>query len=324
MCRSNAWMVCMAVVWMLASCGNRSGKALLPSSSGRPYEVLLVGNEPQLRTLVRSTLTTEIQGLPQSEPAFDISTIATEQLNTQNRQARNIVIIVIDRKSGGHLRLTHQRDVYASPQVIVRLTAPDVATFRREWPQTAPRLTALLERAELMAALRHLKRQSNAEANRRIEEVMHCQLLVPSDLTAWKQGKHFLWFSDNGNDGMRNLCLYMLPLGTDILHGRDSIMQANIPGEEPHMRMTTVNSTVNKWRIKGKNGERIIVRGLWEMEHDAMGGPFVLHVMTDSIRHRLLVAEAFVYAPAGKKRNKVKELEAALYTLYCRQDAKGR
>ena len=59
----------------------------------------------------------------------------------------------------------------------------------------------------------------------------------------------------------------------------------------------------------------MITRGLWEMEGDAMGGPFVSHSIVDSSRRRIIVAEGFVYAPGMKKRNLLRQLEASLYTL---------
>ena len=51
------------------------------------------------------------------------------------------------------------------------------------------------------------------------------------------------------------------------------------------------------------------------MHGDAMGGSFVAHSAADSARGRIIVAEAFVYAPEMKKRNLMRQVEAALYTL---------
>ena len=64
-------------------------------------------------------------------------------------------------------------------------------------------------------------------------------------------------------------------------------------------------------------GGRTIVemRGLWQMHGDIMGGPFVSHTMIDSLRGVTVTAEAFVYAPGEEKRNIIKRMEAALYTL---------
>ena len=51
------------------------------------------------------------------------------------------------------------------------------------------------------------------------------------------------------------------------------------------------------------------------MENDIMGGPFVSHSIVDEVHNRMVVVEAFVYAPNKLKRNFMRKLEASLYTL---------
>ncbi len=46
-----------------------------------------------------------------------------------------------------------------------------------------------------------------------------------------------------------------------------------------------------------------------------MGGPFVSHTRLDEKNHRVVVAEGFVYAPETDKRNFMRRIEAALFTL---------
>ena len=57
------------------------------------------------------------------------------------------------------------------------------------------------------------------------------------------------------------------------------------------------------------------MRGLWRMQGDMMGGPFVRHTRLDEKNHRVVVAEGFVYAPETDKRNFMRRIEAALFTL---------
>ena len=65
-----------------------------------------------------------------------------------------------------------------------------------------------------------------------------------------------------------------------------------------------------------------IARGLWYMENDMMGGPFVSHSMVDEINGRIIVTEAFLYAPNRKKGNMMRKLEASLYTIKLPADKK--
>jgi hypothetical protein len=56
------------------------------------------------------------------------------------------------------------------------------------------------------------------------------------------------------------------------------------------------------------------------MENDMMGGPFVSHARVDRPNGRVVVVEAFVYAPEKKKRDLMRQLEASLYTLNLPQE----
>ena len=57
------------------------------------------------------------------------------------------------------------------------------------------------------------------------------------------------------------------------------------------------------------------MRGLWYMENDCMGGPFVSHSRVDTETNRVIVVEGFVYAPEKMKRGLIRRLEGSLYTL---------
>ena len=46
-----------------------------------------------------------------------------------------------------------------------------------------------------------------------------------------------------------------------------------------------------------------------------MGGPFVSHSRVDEVNGRVVVAAAFIYAPESLKRDLMRRMEAALYTL---------
>jgi hypothetical protein len=65
--------------------------------------------------------------------------------------------------------------------------------------------------------------------------------------------------------------------------------------------------------VHGKYAQ--IARGLWRVKGDRMGGPFVSHSRVDEVNGRVIVAEAFIYAPESLKRDLIRRMEAALYTL---------
>jgi hypothetical protein len=92
-------------------------------------------------------------------------------------------------------------------------------------------------------------------------------------------------------------------------------MKANMPGAFPNSYMATDTAwvTFNSTTVNGKYCG--VLRGLWHMKGDMMGGPFVSHARVDERNNRVVVVEGFVYAPETDKRNFIRRVESALYTL---------
>mgnify|MGYP002855737372 CR=1 FL=1 len=155
---------------------------------------------------------------------------------------------------------------------------------------------------------------------RAVDSVLHCSLPIPRGMGSWKLGKDFVWMTDNGVKTMRNVCLYAYE-GTELSVGqfvrkRDSVMQQNIPGEEAGMFMHTAEAVAPTGTVARKNGRTLMrVAGAWEMVGDAMGGPFVSYCQVDSARNRVVIAEAFVYAPGRQKAKVLERLEKHLLKL---------
>ena len=62
-------------------------------------------------------------------------------------------------------------------------------------------------------------------------------------------------------------------------------------------------------------GYAVEMRGMWKVENDFMGGPFVSYTFADKRTGNLVTMEGYYYEPNQKKRNMVLQLEAILYSL---------
>jgi hypothetical protein len=301
-----AWGMISAIAVMTA-CNEKQG--LLPKSGGRLYEVLVVGDTDDI---VRNVLEADIEGLPQNEPEFDVSSIDRSRLNATLKLARNIVIVNVNPDLYTTTRIRYEKNVYAQPQMVIHISAPSRKSLQEDLNVQGKNLLTLLKRAETNATLLQLKHQRNAKAERTIQEKFGHTLWIPMDMLSSKQGTDFIWLSNNSPTGMKNIVVYRsrtAKSAREFVEIRDSVMRKNIKGETDAMHMKTVLETVRGVKIKEKGREITIYRGLWEMEGDEMGGPFVSHSIGD------LTVEAFVFAPGMKKRNKLRQIEAALYTL---------
>lgn len=316
--KAAAALLITAVFVSLQSCKD-GAKSMLPKSGGRSFEVLIVANNHTAGTIVDSVLSSNTPCLPQPEPLFDTSLTDSAHLNSTTRMARSIVIVTVNSSLFTKTRIRYEKDVWAKDQIVAYINAPDTAILRHDMNTSGTRLATLLTRFELNSTIQRLAAGTNQRADSMAAAVTGKRIRVPVKLASSKQGKGFLWLSDNANSGMTNICVYTyggLDASTERFRiARDSIMQANILGERAGMHMATAQEPLSCTAEMVRQRPRTIVRGLWEMRNDAMGGPFVAHVMADSAHQRMIVAEAFVYAPETKKRNLIRQAEASLYTL---------
>lgn len=316
--RTAAFVIASLTVLSLAGCEN--GISLKPKSGGRPYEVIVTGDNAEATALTGSIIGAETEeNLPQNEPKFDIST--TDGGMTQAvRYARNIVVAVTDSGEYTATRVRYERDAFAKPQMTIYVGAPSVARLRADSAKIGRTISRLIEQFETSAAISELRKTGNAKAGKEISRMFGKSILIPGNMKIMKRGNDFIRLSDNSATAMGNICIYTYG-DTDIspaciIRKRDSITKLNIPGETDGMYMQTARKRTPQAARRTTGGkETTVIKGLWEMNGDAMGGPFVAYAMADSAAGRTVVAEAFVYAPGKKKRNLIKRLEAALHTL---------
>lgn len=309
----------MAAAVTLAT-GCKDGTDLTPRSGGLPYEVVVAGEDGEATARMKEILGAITVGeLPQEESAFDISA-TSGATGAATKYARNIVITDIDASKYDATRVRYEKNVYARPQIVIRVCAPSAERLQADSAQIQKAVGGLLERFELNTEIGRLLKTWNRAADRTVDSLFGRGIRIAPDITAMKRGSDFVWLSDNSATAMRNICVYSYPgLALDAgraVRMRDSVMRANIPGETPRMYMCTTTVPAPSARMLAVGRRQVMeTRGLWEMKGDAMGGPFVSHSIVDSLHGRIIVAEAFVFAPGKKKRNIVKQLEAALYTL---------
>lgn len=311
-------LLLLTAIVALCSCSG-GPQSLLPKSGGRPYEVLLVASDRRCAAVVDSVLTQDMPSLPQREPMFDVSLIDTTRFNQTTRLARCIVIVTVNPAVFTSTRIRYEKNVWARPQLVVYVNTPSASQLSLYMAKAGHRLTSLLTRAEINTAISTLRAGSNRKAESSIRRMFGWDMRIPAEMKAGKTGRNFIWLSDNRPDRMRNICVYSYS-GTTLdahraLAARDSVMRLNIPGELDGMYMQTTPGSVTAGLTTEDGRTVMISRGLWEMRNDAMGGPFVSYSVVDSANSRIIVAEAFVYAPGTNKRNLIRSAEAALYTL---------
>ena len=319
---------------VLSSCGGDGkggGKSLFtPVSSGRPYEMLVVIDKcmwerPAGRALF-NVLDQDVPGLPQPERSFRISNVGPDRFERGFRIFRNIIDVDIQ-PIYTQAKLKYSRDSYSSPQMIMTIQAPDEKSFEEFVQKNGQVIIDFFTKAEMNRQIALLKKKHNELASTKVGSMFGCDVWIPNDLERYKQGEDFLWFSTGRGTSDLSFVIYSYPY-TDkntftkeyFIHKRDSVMEANIPGAREGMYMATDSDYVDVKDIVVRGEYGFEARGLWYMKGDMMGGPFVSHARVDRPNGRVVVVEAFVYAPEKQKRDLIRQMEASLYTLNLPQD----
>jgi hypothetical protein len=311
---------------LLTACGGNGKKGLFtPSSSGRPYEALVVIDnamwERPAGRAIYDVLDTDVPGLPQSERSFRISNVDPDHYDRVLKIFRNILVVDIQ-DIYTQPKLKYSRDVFASPQMILTIQAPDEASLAEYVTRNKQVIIDFFTRAEMNRQIEQLKKKHSSLISTRLATQFDCDIWAPVELDKYKVGQDFFWASTNRATADMNLVVYSYPYTDNrtftkdfFIHKRDSVMQLNIPGEREDMYMATDTMFVDVKDIVVKGEYAMEARGLWQMHGDMMGGPFVSHARVDRANGRVIVAEAFIYSPDKLKRNLMRQMEAVLYTL---------
>ena len=312
---------------------NSKKKLLMPNASGLPYEMLVVMGDDQwerpLGRAVFNVLDTDVPGLPQSERSFRITRVNPSAFDSNMFRIMRNVIQVDIQNIYTQPKFKFARNVYSYPQMVMTLQAPDEASLAEYVNKNAQSILDFFTKAEMNREIDNLREEHNLEASRLAKEILGVDIWVPWTVNNFKQGKDFLWASTNTGKKDMSIVLYSYPY-TDkktftleyFLNKRDSVMKVNIPGGREGSYMTTQRDYVyvKDATVQGKYAQ--VARGLWRVQGDRMGGPFVSHSRVDEVNGRVIVAEAFIYAPESLKRDLMRRMEAALYTLQLPQSDK--
>jgi hypothetical protein len=318
----------LAVLLVLSACGGKSGKknAFMATSSGRPYEILVVVDldlweRPAGRALY-DVLDTDVPGLPQAERSFRMMYSSPQNYDATLKLIRNIIIVDINDKAYTQPKFRYAKDVYAAPQMILTIQAPDEESFREFVTEQRQTIIDFFTRAEMNREMVNLEEQHNQAVDLKVKELFGCDVWVPLELSSMKEGENFLWAGTNTATADRNFVIYSYPYRDKatftkeyFIHKRDSVMEINIPGAYPGSYMTTDSLLTDVRPITVQGKYAFEARGLWRVKKDMMGGPFVSHTRLDTINQRIIVAEVFIYSPDKMKRNLMRGMEASLYTL---------
>lgn len=316
---------------ILFSCG-RSG-VVLPSATGTRYEILVVMDQaawkaPGGRALVE-LLDQDMKAMPQAESVMSIMYCQPKDFGDILKPSRNILIAEINPRFETP-KITYGRNTWSQPQTVVKIEVASDSALTVLLNESGNKVLDYFLTTERNRQIEIGKNYINHKAKNEIESIFGIQVDIPSELSKITKGVDFYWVTNDHHHIRKDMVVYSYPYRDKntftkeyLIAKRDSFMKANIPGEFAGSYMGTelVHYQPLYREINVNETYCVELKGLWRIFNGgSMGGPFYSHTRVDEINKRVITVEGFVFAPGTKKRNHIRQLEAAVYTVKLPQE----
>ncbi len=300
--------------------------SLLPGVSGKAGEVLVIMGKESWKgrpgTLVKDILVQDVPGLPQSEPLFNVVNISNRAFSELFRIHRNIVITTIS-KNVEKAVITVEHDKWAEPQTIINIAAPNRDAFLKLFNENSNKIVGLLLKAERDRLMNNYKKYAERPVIEKLKKSTGVHLTIPKGYTYDLDTNNFVWLSHETPQISQGIFVYSYNYEDTLafsqyalVNKRNEILQSYVAGPRKGSYMTTELQylpTFKSYEWKGQYTAE--VRGLWKVEGDFMGGPFLSLSRIDKENNRIVTVEGYVYAPKYDKRNYIRQMEAILYSF---------
>ena len=323
------FIIIIAAAVLFVACGGRQNEALKKkSSSGKTLEVLLVANKGQYygmtRDLIDSIFRQPQDCLPQPESRFDVVNIPVSSLHNAQmfRMHRNIILCEL--KADNPDKVYIERDKWASPQVVVGIEAKSEASLRDLLRKYEHRIVEAIYEAEHQRIINAFYNIRNVELMNRIKEKFGFELTVSEDFMWASEDDGFAWIRKETKDFSLGVLVNVTPYRNEdqftpekIYNRLDTIMRRHVPGPAEGSYMCTerrVEPVTRKVDYEGSD-YCIETHGLWRLQGDFMGGPYVNYSMLSPDGKNIIDLVGFVYCPRFNKRDYLMQVEGICNSL---------
>ena len=313
-----------------------------PAHTGSPGEFMVIASDKSwdggLKDVFYDYFGYYAPMLPQPEPEFDIAHFTQAQFSMIIERHRNIFVVNMDSNlpdGNGYIKVL--KDKWAKAQLVIEIQANSVDEVKSLLDKNGGNLVKLINTKEN----ERLKKRFMVYNSKPMTEVVHrkfnLDLVIPEGFKISKPADTtgFFWLQRQKSSVksgiayyiIQNLVIYYLPHESDSSFSDDNLLTwrdryvKNITSKAEGSYMKTVYSFEDMELypigedvvIDGQYGR--LIRGLWNMQGDFMGGPFISLSTYDENKKQILTIEGNVFAPKFDKREYLREMEAILFSL---------
>lgn len=327
-------MTAAALLIVASSCSNRAAKdpsRYLPSITGDAGDVLVVTNRGlwngELGNVIRELLASDYPFLPQREATFNVYNTSPKDFSGSFLLHRNILIVNVSSEIDS-CGITFGSNSWAKPQIVITVSAEDQNQADSIIKANSELIVNSIEQAERDRLISNATKYEDVSVRQTVTSNIGGSPYFPRGFTIKKSTPEFTWISQETTHVNQGILIFKYPY-TDISQLDPAnlkqklydLWQANVPGMRDNSYMTFNKLIEPGFNTITYKGRRIVeVRGLWEVENDFMGGPFVCHVFPDKENENIIILNAFVYAPKYDKRKYLRQVESILYSFEWEND----
>lgn len=315
---------------MVTSCGS---KVRYERSTGKTNEVLIVTNskvqwDGELGRVIKDYFEQPLPGLPQPEPMFRLYNVATKDFNKLFRAMHNILIVDINPGFAEPLVETRSNH-WSKPQRLIKITAPDIESFKKVFEEHKTAFLKAFNDLEIERTNVQFEMAKSVSMASALEKKFGFSMQMPGGFVVAAEDDNFLWLKQSMHKVKQDVELGILVhrepyVDTSaftpeyILALRDSLSTKHIPGPSAGSYMITSTGFVEPSFVTKDDfvtGFAIETRGLWMVQNDFMGGPYISYTFVDPQLEYVITVDGYVYNPGDLKRNFIRQMEAIFHSI---------
>ncbi len=340
----------ITMIFYMALTSSCLDQRVLPPAIGSIGQVTVLVDESSWDGMVMDTFVHLYESpyllLPAPEPIFDVRAYPYEDFVAARRQLRHVIFLgdlsrnnatndQIRRALGEENvnRAMNDPDYYSAVatdrwavgQTVYFVFGNNEEELARNIRRTFPVISRRVMESEQtrVRAKAYLLGTSNTLTDR-VRSKFSANLTIPGGFVQVLEEDELLWFRKRVGNTTYGIFVYEEPYtdseqlsGHHLKSIRDTLgkryVQSQIEGA--YMQVNDVDLPVIYGQTKLNGAYAIEARGIWEMEGDFFGGPFISYLVLDESRNRLIFLDGFVLAPGIDKRNLMMELDYVLNTF---------
>lgn len=301
-----------------------------PSSGGKTCEIIVVAPKALYEKSIKNTVCDFFMqyqvGLNQAEPRFNVVNIQPTAFEGNNMFMHHRNIIKVDvSKELEQSSVKVLRDAWAAPQIAFIFDVKNLEVFDSLFSEYKDFMLEQIYNKELERMQRVFAKNLNTDVLSLLEKHYKIKMNFPDGYGFSIMEKDFAWIRKESKDYGQGVLIHTFPYDSDTIFSLSSIIakrnsickKVNGPADASYMTtelgFEDVYPSSRNISINGMYA--VETRGLWKLEGDFMGGPFVNYTVVDTSRNRIIMLDAYLYSPRKPKRDLLMQLEGIAHSL---------